>query len=361
MWKKIWISLVAIVVLVLAGVGYFAYTWMPGSDQVLDFITDHPERSAVMWQRNDSAMAVLHPDRVMPLASTVKIIIAIEYAAQAAAGRIDPNETVDLDELAHYYVPGTDGGAHLAWQQSLPSDNGGKVAMRQVAGGMIQYSSNANSEWLLDRLGFEAVNARLDSLGVRPHTPIYPFVSALFVGRELFPDKEGGELVSALEALDERAYIEATYRIHAKMKADRSYRQSLGDLGMDLQRIWSDRLPASTVAAYAALMQKINSRKHFTPEVHTYLNEVMEQMMDHPANQSWLQHSGMKGGSTATVLTKAMYATDKAGNKTELAYFLNDLSLLEALKLQMSMNAFELELLQNAAFRKKAQAAFTSE
>lgn len=83
--------------------------------------------------------------------------------------------------------------------------------------------------------------------------------------------------------------------------------------------------------------------------------------MDNPTNQSWLKHSGMKGGSTAFVLTKALYATDKAGNHTALAYFLSDLSLMEVLRLQMRMNAFELALRQDAAFRKKLEAALKRE
>jgi D-alanyl-D-alanine carboxypeptidase len=64
----------------------------------------------------------------------------------------------------------------------------------------------------------------------------------------------------------------------------------------------------------------------------------------------------MKGGSTAFVLTKALYATDKKGNRTEMAYFLNDLSLLENIRLQMSMNEFELKILANKEFREKVKA-----
>jgi D-alanyl-D-alanine carboxypeptidase len=36
---------------------------------------------------------------MMPLASTVKIIIAIEYAEQAAQGQINPDEKISLSEL----------------------------------------------------------------------------------------------------------------------------------------------------------------------------------------------------------------------------------------------------------------------
>lgn len=81
----------------------------------------------------------------------------------------------------------------------------------------------------------------------------------------------------------------------------------------------------------------------------------MEYMLENPANREWLEHSGMKGGSTAFVLTKALYATDKNGNRTEMAYFLNDLSIIEMKSLQMSMNGFELNVLKNKEFRDKVK------
>jgi len=48
-----------------------------------------------------------------------------------------------------------------------------------------------------------------------------------------------------------------------------------------------------------------------------------------------------------------MYATTKKGERIELAYFFNDLSNAENTMLQQWMNKFELNILQDASFRKK--------
>ncbi|MBZ0098344.1 MAG: hypothetical protein K8F30_04630, partial [Taibaiella sp.] len=69
--------------------------------------------------------------------------------------------------------------------------------------------------------------------------------------------------------------------------------------------------------------------------------------MDNPANQQWLRHAGMKGGSTLWVLTKAIYATTTTGETTELAYFFNNLKMQDVDKLAMNMNSFELAILTN--------------
>ena len=137
------------------------------------------------------------------------------------------------------------------------------------------------------------------------------------------------------------------------------YKKDIGDLGMEIQKIWSDRLPSSTVEDYVSVMKKINSRNYFSENAQKYLDEVMEYILENPANKEWLEHSGMKGGSTAFVLTKALYATDKKGNRTEMAYFLNNLNVLEITRLQMSMNEFELKILTNKEFRGKVKKELT--
>ena len=195
----------------------------------------------------------------------------------------------------------------------------------------------------------------MDSLGVEDHSKIYYIVSALFVGKEKFPQVKGNELANKLQELSLRNYIELTNQIHNKLVSDTTYKKEVGDLGMNIQRIWSDNLPSSTVEEYVGIMKKINSRTYFSNETHKYLDEVMEFLLENPANRKWLEHSGMKGGSTAFVLTKALYATDKKGNKTELAYFLDDLEILENTRLQMSMNEFELKVLTNKEFRNKVE------
>ena len=100
-------------------------------------------------------------------------------------------------------------------------------------------------------------------------------------------------------------------------------------------------------------MEKCNSKQYFSEEVHAYLDPVLEQLMESPQNQKWLRHAGQKGGSTAFVLTAAMYAEDKKGNQTEIAVFANDLNMIEQIKISRKMNSFKLELLRDSSFQSK--------
>ena len=219
---------------------------------------------------------------------------------------------------------------------------------------MIMFSSNANTEYLIGLLGMDNVKNNIQLLGIRQHTAIYPMVSSLFLYQN--PRKKTEEsILKSIGKLSDEQYSRYTYDIHKALKYDTVLKSKFRpqDLSLKMQKLWSDRLPASTVKEYAHICNVINNRRYFDENTYNILSVILESVMENPANKQWLQHAGMKGGSTMWVLTKAMYATTKKGERIELAYFFNDLSNAENTKLQQWMNKFELNILQDASFRKK--------
>lgn len=350
--KLFLIILGTILLLILLAIFLLFLYYRPNENTVLKHIKNHPEQSSILLVRNDTVIAAQEINRVMPLASTVKIMVAIEYALQAAQGKLDADENVPVDSLNKYYVVNTDGGAHAAWLETIPVNN---ITIRDVAIGMIQYSSNANTEWLQQKLGLNNINKLSDSLNLKSHQEIYYLAASLFVAKELFPNLKGKELIEKMQRTKQTDYLLAIENAHHKLRADTTYKNTLGDMKMDLQKIWSDRLIGASVAAYSRLMKLLNSKTFFDSATHKYLDECMEGLMQNPGNQSWLKHGGMKGGSTAFVLTYAVYATDYKGNKTELVYFFNNLDVVESIRLEISMNEFELKILQDPKFREKVK------
>ena len=352
MIRTILIIIGAIIGLAIIGISLMSFKMKSDKNLIIDFIKENPNTTAIKLVRNGETLLEHNGNKVMPLASTVKIAIAIEYAEQAASGKVDPEEMIPLADIDLYYVANTDGGAHpscLSYTKENIVDE--KISIADIAHGMILFSSNANTEWLSHKLGLDNINKRLEIMGITDHEEIYYIVSTLFVGKEMFPGKSGKELEKDLRDLCMEDYIAATQKIHKKLQSDSTYRKELGDLNFNIQKVWSDNLPGSTVSAYCDILDKMNSRTYFSQEVHNYLNPVMETLMQNPDNQSWLAHAGMKGGSTAFVLTKANYATDKKGNTTELAYFMDELGFFDGMKLQKSINEFELNILADEEFR----------
>lgn len=328
-----------------------------GADSMLNFIQRNKPRSSLYFQKNGVVGASLNENKLMPLASTVKIMVAIEFAKQAAADVFDENNYVAVSDLNKYYVPNTDGDAHPNWlHYELQKGNivNDSVKLIDVARGMMMFSSNANTEFLMDLLGFDNVKNNVQLLGLINHTTIYPIVSSLFLYQNPRKYKED-KILKEIDKLTDEDYCRFIYLIHNELKNDTSYKTKFrpGDLSEKMQKLWSDRLPSSTTKEYVRVGAIINNRKYFDVNTYGILAEVMETMMENPANQRLFLHAGMKGGSTIFALTKDLYATLKDGTKIEMAYFFNDLSPQENSKLQSWMSEFELSVLMDDNFRNR--------
>jgi beta-lactamase class A len=97
----------------------------------------------------------LRPDEVFPTASSIKLAVLYELYRQQEEGR------VDLDEVVRPPLPRVGGGGVL-WRL------GGQVSLtwRDLAVLTHVWSDNEAANTLVRRVGMDAVNRRLDSLGL---------------------------------------------------------------------------------------------------------------------------------------------------------------------------------------------------
>ncbi|NTV45289.1 MAG: serine hydrolase [Chlorobiales bacterium] len=330
------------------------------SDGFISFMRANPEKSSVYAVQNGDLLSSYHASRKMPLASTVKIIVALEFARQASLGQIKPDSLVNLDSLDLYYLPLTDGGAHTSWinycnSKALITNN--QVSLLDVAKGMIIFSSNANTEFLMDRLGLENINALLQTLGMTSHDKLNYIASGLLVYYN-FDNLPKQNFITQVRSLSREELIEKSAQYHQKLKNDHSgdFKRQFNPqkLDLDYQKVWSDNLTASTTQEYALLMQKINSRTYFNSNWQGYIDQLLEAYMFEliPEFRSF-EHVGSKGGSTAFVLTIAIYSADSLGNKTEFALFLNNLTSSENSSLSNNLFGFVHDVLTKPEVRKE--------
>lgn len=343
--------------LAIALFGGKAASAQSAADSLLNFIAANKTRSALYLVQNDTVLAKLNPNTPMPLASTVKIMVAIEFAKQAAEHIVDAEQMIPLSELDKYYLANTDGGAHPAWlnyEKQVGHIKEDKISLLDIARGMIIFSSNANTEYLMDLLGFNNVKNNIQLFGLKQHSSIYPLVGALFMYQNP-KQKDEDKILAGIKKLSDEAYSRFIFDMHNALKYNPALKASFRpqDLTMKMQKLWSDRLPSSTVAEYAKIAKILNKRLYLSEAAYGFISEILESLMENPANQQWLKHAGMKGGSTAWVLTKTMYATTQADTRIELAYFFNNLTEDENSQLQHWMNAFELKILTDNQFRLK--------
>lgn len=99
----------------------------------------------------------LNEREVFPQASSIKIAILLETFKQAEEGRLKLEEFITVDE------PRKVAGSGVLFHLGRPSLT---LSVRDLAVLMIVLSDNTATNLLIDKVGLEAVNKRLDALGL---------------------------------------------------------------------------------------------------------------------------------------------------------------------------------------------------
>lgn len=344
------------VILLIAATSYFIFRDNP--DYVLNHVKENPETTSLYVSENGEERITYQTDVVRPLASTVKILIAVEYAMQVDAGLVNQEQRIPIDDLNQHYYENTDGGAHEAWLKTMENVNkiqDRQVTLHDVAKGMMTYSSNANTDYLMHVLGIERINERGKSLNLTKHEEIYPIVSALLLPEYLLNRGiDEDDLAEELEKMPMEMYRDRAEDISLQM-ADGTIdiEEQDSNISFDLQRVWSDRLIGASANDYGKLLAIISNDE--LPET---ANEVVRDLLEWPmeineGNKERFTHLGAKGGSTAFILNDAMYAEDHEGNKIEFVLLTDDLNIWQHMLLSHNLNSFESQLLGSEDYRLK--------
>lgn len=340
--------------LLISGLAYALLRENPA--YVLEHLKENPETSSFYFAENNEVKVAYEADTKRPLASTVKILIAVEYAMQIEENQVKKDTLVSLDELSTFYLKNSDGGAHEAWVEAMQQagkiqDN--HVTLHDVAKGMITYSSNANTDYLMHLLGIEAINNRKNQLGLQQHDDVYPIVGALYISDAVRTEKMSEEeVIEKLIAMPIEEHRAIAYEFSEKMQSgELDLRDKTLELSSKLQKVWSDRLIGASANDYGKLMQLISN-----DELPAVAAETMRDLMEWPmelneGNHKHYAHVGSKGGSTMFVLTNAMYVEDLTGNQFELVYLMDQLNILENFLIRKNRNSFEAKLMRDTDFR----------
>lgn len=327
------------------------------ADSFFNFINANKNRSSVYISKDDSTIARLNEEKLMPLGNTVNIMVAVEFAMQASVNMIDKDANVSMNELDKYYIPETDSGAHEAWiayeqqQKNIVNDS---ISLIEVARGMTMFNSNANTEYLMDLLGFDNVKNNNRLFELRNHTALFPYVSSMFMFQNLARMKHG-KLLREIKKLTEEEYCRYAIIFHQQLKDEPDFKTNfrISKMTPELLKIWSDRLTASTTKEYVHLVKILNNRKFLNENAYGIIAEILEFPMEKKQFQEIFRQYGGMGGSTGFSLTQVIYFTSKENMKMEMAIFFNDLTPPEERQLKKWWYSFEAQLIFDETFRAK--------
>lgn len=297
----------------------------------------------------------INGDKPLPLASTVKWLVAVAFAEQVAAGKLDANRQVPITVLEPYYLPKLDGGAHSAWMSQL---EGVVVTLEEIAQGMIRFSSNANTDYLIELIGVDVINALPTRLGMTQHTPIYPLASSQYFPYRYMKEHQltPQQGAAKLRTLSQDEYVAGILTTHKLLKTTpptaAQRKELLTYLPLPVQHVWSDRLPKASANDYLLLMQCLNERAIFSAETYDVLDALLDTAKVNP--RRYKQYAE-KGGSTAWVITMAMYATKVNDAQLQLVLLANCDDMHRQKKLQRTIHRFIGKFITDARFREQVK------
>lgn len=277
-------------------------------EEALDYLKAHPEDfSLVARSAGGEAGISYKPEEPNPLASTKKIVVLAAYAKEVSEGRVDPDEKIPVSEWEKYYVPDTDGGAHPASLERLgvPTD--------EVASAMISESDNAATDYLLEKLGPEKIQAVIEDENLTGQQTILPISGSILVWNG--PDGEG---TPGLAQMSREEYAAEVMRATESYKKDeysdewREGRAPLGSLAEQRETV-SKYEVKGTAEDYARIMAGVSAGEFISPEASEVMRRHLEWPMRERSNEEKYRTFGAKGGSLSGVLNQAMYAAPRDG------------------------------------------------
>ena len=158
---------------------------------------------------------------------------------------------------------------------------------------MIHYSSNANTTYLLEKLGIERVNESIKELELTSHDKFTSYTVTIYerICRKELHVPENQSL-KTLRNMSKDKYNKHVLQIQEWMKDEEEWKKRDIPLKVDMefQRIWSDRLVSANAKDYMSIMEKINSRNYFPKS----MQEEIENIFKGTVDNSKLEFAGQK-------------------------------------------------------------------
>lgn len=301
---------------------------------------------------NRKPLINLNNKALFPIASINQLFILMAYANKVVEGELDPAEKIDRAELAKYHLPKTDSNAHSNWLNESIRNN--DILLDDVAKGMIHYGSNANADYLYERLSRGAIAKQEEALNMKQE--ILPITPQLYLPIYL-QNEEGmsqAEAFDSIEAMSEEEYSAHTMEVFTHLMTSPlskgEKKRVVDNLSMHYQKLWTGKLSKSSTSDYDWLMGQLSRHTLFEGKVHEKIDALLGQYLPDPKLKRYVQ----KGGTTAYVICLASYGETETNN-IELVYFFKNLNTVEQAKIRPLIKKFQIEFMTRPEFRQEVK------
>lgn len=312
--------------------------------------------SATMIE-NEDVVLDWNGDQKTPLASTVKLMVLFHFVKTVSSGDTKLNEKVALSDIERFYIDRTDGGAHTYWLEVNGFSE--HATILDVAKGMMQFSSNACTDYLIDRLGLEKINDQMKQAGLIEHDELMP-LTPMILWSAYVSDHEQDAL-KQMSGVSHEQYKSLMSEIFNIMKSDPEHKKILEEKTMEkdllsfhIQSLLTQKMTKSTTNQYAQFMKRLHDELLTTEEKSLFSQIVLGEIFKTETDQ----YLWYKGGATLFVFTGALYRKTETSS-ISLSLFINDPKADNSHWIEEVFNEFILTAAVDQHFRQRLIQAFT--
>lgn len=340
----------SVTIFLLLGLIVSKHNLKKDKDDLLNYFKKNKDAISITINEDGLNTFTINPNKKYPLASTLKIIVAFNFVKYAINDRISITEKVNLDYLDRFYIENTDGGAHPRWKNSL--NNLSEVSILEIAKGMMQFSSNACTDFLISKIGIDVINDSIEDLQLYNHDKITYLTPSVLIPSYLSGKKK--LVANKISLMNLHDYQNLSCELFEKMankKCDHLKDKAFKMSNQKIQLLTTKKLPHSTTTEYANLMFKLGNELLTEREKQLFSDILIgKSIKNEDDNFFWY-----KGGSTGFVLTSALYKQRKNRSQISVSLFIADDTGGELYWVRNILNNFVTSIANDSNFREKVK------
>ncbi|MDQ0815555.1 D-alanyl-D-alanine carboxypeptidase [Bacillus pumilus] len=359
MLLKIGLVVIGVVILyVMVQILLYKRDMKKTKEDLLTFVAKNKKDVSVTIIENDDVVLDWNGDQKTPLASTVKLMVLFHFVKSVSSGGIKLDEKVALSDIERFYIDRTDGGAHTYWLEV--NDFSEHATLLDIAKGMMQVSSNACTDYLIDRLGLEKINDRMKQAGLTEHDELMPVTPKLLWSSYVSDHRR--DALKQMSGVTDEQYKSLMNEIFNIMKNDPEHKKALEEkmtkknlLSFRIQSLLTQKMTKSTTNQYAQFMKRLHDELLTIEEKSLFSQIVLGETLKTEKDQ----YIWYKGGSTLFVFTAALYRKTDTSS-ISISLFINDTKANHSHWVGEVFNEFMLTVAVDQNFRHRLVQALTT-
>ncbi len=302
------------------------------SDSLINFIKENRKKFAIFAVQNNRQQLAFNESETVPLATMSDLLVATEFAKQATYKVVDSGESTALKEIVTFHLENKfqpeyeDWLTHLLITKKIQDQNT-NISLAEIAHGMLKFGAQPNTEFLIEKVGFDNIKSSIVSYNLTGHTTIaYPIGAlALYQNRKKTAEKK---MFKAIDDLNDDGYSGSSNLMHLALRGDTAFKNKIpANFATEkVMRHWANNLPQGTVKSYGNLLLSFLKEKTLDARFYKTLRNVLEWKINEPNIANQYSRYFEKTSVVINAVSQAKFLKTTDGMEQVIVYSFYDLT-----------------------------------